>query len=1630
MFKSGNKSLTILQKSIVLILFIIILGASVFLRVRGLFWGEYQFLHPDERFLVWVGSSINSVDKLADYFNTHISSLNPNNRGHTFFVYGDFPIILTRYVAEYISGLVGWNEITQVGRSLSALFDLGSVILIFFIGKKLFGKWTGLLAAAFSGFAVLQIQQSHFYTVDTFATFFTTLAVLIVVTISKFDFKEKKKNSTLSEEKKEKKIFTRVSNYKTLLLSIFFGIIVGLAGASKINTITIAFLLPVAFLILWDSYPMQDPVRKSELILRDLIAGAVFAIISFRVFQPYAFEGPGFFGVKLNELWISNLKEVSAQSGGNVDFPPALQWARRSFFFSAKNLSLWGLGLPLSITAWLGVFTMGWRILRGEWKKFLLIWIWTVGYFLWQSSLGNSVMRYQMPVYPMFALMAAWFIYFLFTYQPVRNSWKKIIRTLGIVFSALAVFGTFIWAFMFSSIYEKPITRIEASRWIYENVPGPINLMVNQDGETRQNIISFPYDYLISDSNPYNSTFTVLNPGTLQELRFFKIIQLDSFTTTDTKLIVSIYDLDNSGTFLGSAELSGPFDTDANGEDKGYSISFPNELIFEKDHTYQLVIEYQGSGAVTLLGSATTNESSWDDGLPLRIDGYDGYGGIYQKDLSFEMYWEDNQDKYDRFVSLLYQSDYLFISSNRQWGTTTRVPERYPLTTKFYQALLGCPTEEDLYYCYSTAKPGTYNGDLGYELVQVFESYPTIGNFEINDQFADEAFTVYDHPKVLIFKKSANYDPVKVSQILGEVDLSKVLFYTPGEFPDYPADLMLPESQENIQQTGGTWSAIFDTSSLFNQNQVVAVIIWYLAITILGLIIYPLVRLGFNGLIDKGYGFSKLFALLFISFLVWIAGSNGISVTRGFIWIVIGFVVLISLVIGYFTRHELVKEFKQLKSVFLWLEIVSLILFISFLLVRLGNPDLWHPEKGGEKPMDFSYLNAVIKSTTFPPYDPWFEGGYINYYYYGFVIIGVFIKWIGIIPSLAYNLVLPSWFSFVGIGAFSVVWNLVSAFRKDNEGEVSLPTRIKDILFSKAGMAGISGIFLTLILGNLGTIRMIWQGLQKIGSINGVIEGANFIQRWVWSFKGLAGFLSGQHLPFYPGDWYWVPSRALPQEPITEFPYFTFIYADPHAHLIAMPITIMAIAWVVSILISKWKFVSVIPGWLSKLILIIVGAVTIGTLRPTNTWDFPTYLILGVVIIFYTILRYGKGFRTSYRLNNFLAKLLEATMISVLFTVLSFVLFEPFSKWYGQAYTQIEIWNGSYSPFWSYFTHWGLFLFIIISWCFVETIHWMAATPLSSAKKLLNYTFLIWVGLAVVFSAIILLFLRGIIISWLVIPFLVWIGILILRKDLPDSKRFILFLSGTALLLTLMVELIVLKGDIGRMNTVFKFYLQAWILLAISSGAALFWSLSEINKRWSFSMKNVWQIGLITLVSCAALYPLSATVEKINHRISDSTLLTLDGMKYMETSTYYDEGVNLDLSDDYLSIKWMQENILGSPVIVEANTVEYRWGTRYTIYTGLPGVVGWNWHQRQQRAVVPSTWVTDRVEDVNNFYSTIDLETTKEFLEKYDVSYIVVGQLEKAKYLSDGILKFSQLDGKLWNTVYSQGDTTIYQVIK
>jgi YYY domain-containing protein len=1778
---------------LMIVLLVLTLAVGAYLRLVGVNWDEDQHMHPDERFLSLVQVAITPVESLSDYFDTATSTLNPANRGYTFFVYGTLPIFIVRYVGEAL-GRTDYHAITVLGRQLSAIFDVITVLLVFAIGRRLYNKWVGLMGAVFYALAVLPIQLSHYATVDTITNTFAALAVYGAVWALRRPVGAKQVESKLNLEDQddvdeqapggEVQSSAFWPKVKLILLDlapyILFGVALGAATASKINAVVLAAVLPLVEGMRY--LGMDNEQRRDAMvpILRNLIVAGALSFVFFRIGQPYAFNGPGFFNLGINPTWWSGLESLRVQASGVVDFPPALQWARRPITFSGYNLVAWGLGWPLGVFAWLAFILMGILILRKEnWRRHLPLWAFTGVHFVWQSFSWVRSMRYQMLIYPLLALIAGWGLVTLWsTCHDIKLGKYKIsakaIRVVGIVLTVVVVVSTAVWAFAFSRIYPRMHTRAEASRWVYQNIPGALTLHMETDAGEFQQPLPYRAGDTFRSGEPYRQPFFGVADGLITVVNFPHILN-QSQTGELMPVMLTISPAGDQDTILASAWVESGFlatendwrgvaydfildtplrvnegdlyflqlqllqpdqDLFLNGSpsltyitDDGMTLTSPlpriqqsvrvgqpysmNIMLVESgritsvsipylvdqagmpgEQSLTIVLQLPDQGGISRTSSLTTalmpgddlrggpvafvlgeplvvevgqtlvvslmtesegaqlvpqapapvHESSWDDAIPYPLDGFSPYsenGGIYRGDLNFEMYWADDHHKLERFETNLDLADYIFITSNRQWGTTTRVPERYLLTSYYYRNLLGCPPNEDILWCYRVAEPGLFEGALGFELVATFTSHPNLGPIEFNTQFAEEAFTVYDHPKVLIFRKTANYDPVAMRALLRTVDLSKVVYFTPGDAARYQGpdpgqfyeprfNLMLPEDRLATQRAGGTWSALFDRESLINTSQTFATLVFYLFVLVLGWLSYPLVRLALPGLADRGYPLSKLAGLLLMAFFVWLLGSLGVHVTRQMIWLVLAGLCLVFGVFIYLQRQKLRQELQENWRYFLMVEILGLIAFVLFLLVRWGNPDLWHPFKGGEKPMDFSYLNAVIKSTTFPPFDPWFAGGYINYYYYGFVIVGIPIKLLGIIPSIAYNLILPLWYSLLILSAFSVGWNLYHGIPRPRalrvrEGEGK---RVLGIAFG----VGLATAILLAVVGNLGTIRLIGTGFFRLAATGIDIEQATFGQRISSIIQGFAQFLQGAQMPFYPGDWYWFPSRVIPGEPITEFPYFTFIYADLHAHLIALPITVLGISWSLSVVLNKARFGDKAGklSWLGMIVSFLFGGIVIGALRPTNTWDFYTYLVFASAALFYSIIRhYQPKFRFNFKYSDWVEKITVALAAVVCFVLLSTFLYQPFAYWFGQGYTRIDIWEGSRTPLGSYFTHWGLFLFIIVSWMCWETYHWMKTTPASALKKLEPY--LTWIYAVLILALIILIgfLVMGIPVGLIALPIGLWTVILMLRPGRSDGGRFHLFMIGTAVTLTLAVELIYLPGDIGRMNTVFKFYLQAWILFALAAGVCFGW-LVKSTRYWRMRLVFIWQVILFMLVAAAALFTVLGTADKLRDRMAPDAPHTLDGMTYMAYASYYDMGLDMQLIEDYFAIRWMQDHIEGSPVILEGQAYEYRWGNRYTIYTGLPGVVGWNWHQRQQRAVLRNNAVQERVNAIDTFYATEDMGFVSAFLEEHDVSYIVVGQLEQAFYPGVGLAKFQLYEGQLWDAVYRVGSTIIYQVRK
>ncbi|HEX2171038.1 MAG TPA: DUF2298 domain-containing protein, partial [Dehalococcoidia bacterium] len=281
--------------------------------------------------------------------------------------------------------------------------------------------------------------------------------------------------------------------------------------------------------------------------------------------------------------------------------------------------------------------------------------------------------------------------------------------------------------------------------------------------------------------------------------------------------------------------------------------------------------------------------------------------------------------------------------------------------------------------------------------------------------------------------------------------------------------------------------------------------------------------------------------------------------------------------------------------------------------------------------------------------------------------------------------------------------------------------------------------------------------------------------------------------------------------------------------------------------------------------------------------------------------------------------------------------------------------------------------------------------------------------------------------------------------------------------LSIAVDLVNLQGDIGRMNTVFKFYLQIWVLYALAAvfslslivpavlrrlagplpprAALLTWPIfgaiapspalprvtSRAAGRRDWKGWDVVWLGVVAfLIGASVIYPVAATPVRVADRFQ-SLPWTNDGAAFMRVSQYRDENRLIDLAADLQAIEWLWANVDGSPVIAEAVTPLYRWGSRVSVYTGLPAIVGWDWHQKQQR------WgyrhlVETRLSDVSTLFASPDAGVAMSILRQYGVRYVYVGPVEKAYYPAVGLSKFQQLVGRGLRVAYDDRGVTIYEV--
>lgn len=450
------------------IILALIVLLAISLRVYGYNWDQNQHLHPDERFLTMVATDSRLPASFSDYLDPKTSTLNPYNLGFNFYVYGTFPVTLVKLIAVGY-GMDNYEDIVLLGRILSAVADVGTLLMLFLLVRVWQKRyrlpyWTAHGAALLYAIAVLPIQQSHFFTVDTFATFFVFVALLAgSLYISR----------------------------PRLAYIVVAAVGMGLALGSKVSSVYI-FPLIGSFFIL--GIFMQKG-KRSLVIARSIehvFFGLLLTYLTLRLADPRIFESASWLSVLPNPKFLNNLDELKRLTNIAAPYPPTLQWVGKThMIFPLKNMALFGLGVPYFL---LSIVGLGWGILSKK-KEILIVCLWVIGFFLYQGSQNIMTMRYFYALYPFLAFFAAWIVL-----QAVEGLPKQR-KVLSVAIICLIVS---VWPLAFMGIYTQPQTRVQASEWIYDTVPkGSVLLIEHWDDSMPLNFPPDPEHPTLRLSNQY-----------------------------------------------------------------------------------------------------------------------------------------------------------------------------------------------------------------------------------------------------------------------------------------------------------------------------------------------------------------------------------------------------------------------------------------------------------------------------------------------------------------------------------------------------------------------------------------------------------------------------------------------------------------------------------------------------------------------------------------------------------------------------------------------------------------------------------------------------------------------------------------------------------------------------------------------------------------------------------------------------------------------------------------------------------------------------------------------------------------------------------------------------------------------
>lgn len=905
-----------------------------------------------------------------------------------------------------------------------------------------------------------------------------------------------------------------------------------------------------------------------------------------------------------------------------------------------------------------------------------------------------------------------------------------------------------------------------------------------------------------------------------------------------------------------------------------------------------------------------------------------------------------------------------------------------------------------------------------------------------------------------------------------------------------------------------------------------AALIWYLTITALGWLAFPIAYRLLPALPDRGYSLSRALGLLIWGYLFWLLASLG-ALHNDAAGLVFAAVLLAGLslwaLLGV-TPAVLGDWLRRRARMILAAEVLFALAFGAWCVVRAANPEAI----GTEKPMELAFINAILRSPTFPPHDPWLSGYAISYYYFGYVLVAMLAQITGTPGALAFNLGGTLVFGLGAVGAYGIVYNLLNAGRAPSDRP-------------RFTLAALFGPLYLLLVSN-------WEGFLEVLHNRGLFwqtapGGAPASAFWRWlDIKDLTLPPASSAATWAPTRyyWWWRASRVVqdydlagnPREIIDEFPFFSFLLADLHPHVLAIPFGLLAVGLALNLFLGGGKSsgtprrvrlsaerlvaLAVAAGgvgllltglglWKLRLSLALVGlllaalggaayawgserrtfpepwlefelplrpavfglcALALGGMAFLNTWDYPLYVALAAAAFALSEHRPGAG--ALKRLAGRFVGLGLALGISGILLYLPFYL--SFSSQAGGLIPNL-IYPTRGAHLWVMF---GPLLVPILAFLVFSARRTRPDGVLTTGLKLALGLFLaLWLAslglgllaanlpgslgeISQIFKASIAaqdtrtLFVASVLRrltqpgGWITLLALAAGGIAILARngrppatddpmtvadeplsvvgDLSSARNRLSpvfpFVSLLILGGTLMVagpEFFFLRDLFGsRMNTIFKFYYQAWLVWSLAAAYATVILLDGLQG----GTRAV--VGLLLGLSLAAglVYPPFSLWNKTNS--FNPPEWTLDSTAYLARSN----------PAEMQALDWLRQAPAG--VVAEAGKGDaYSDYGRAATLSGQPGVLGWINHENQWRGAGSGAAIGTRPADLKQLYCTRSWEEARAVLERYHIRYILVGGLERAAYpLNSAACPLGLVEAKFVRnlpTAFQAGDVSIYE---